>query len=189
MKMNLFDSACRCTPFMMKRLFLFLLLIPSFVIFIPNANAAEVLLKQGDARLLAIETQLSKLINTERASRHLPLLAYDSRLAEVARAHSAEMRDQKYFSHESPTRQLEWPLNRYQQGMKQTPHLVAENIYHSWSSKRGLPPDAAKSAHQSLMNSPGHKANILLTGITHLGIGVVSDDKGNLWITQMFARP
>jgi len=173
----------------MKRFSPLLLLLCSALLSSLKANAAPVLLKQSDARLQAMETQLSKLINAERASRQLPLLAYDSRLAEVARAHSAEMRDQKYFSHQSPTRQLEWPLDRYQQGMQRTPQLVAENIYNSWSSKRGLPPDAAKRAHQSLMNSPGHKANILLARATHVGIGVVSDDKGNLWITQMFARP
>ena len=170
----------------MKRFILpFLLLF----IFWAKANAAPAVLKQGDARLLSIETQLGKLINDERARRHLPLLVYDSRLAEIARAHSAEMRDQKYFSHESPTPQLQWPLNRYQKGMGRTPRLVAENIYRCWGGSRGLPADSAQQAHQSLMNSPGHKANILLESATRLGIGVEANADGDIWVTEMFVNP
>ncbi|MEO6908509.1 MAG: CAP domain-containing protein [Abditibacteriaceae bacterium] len=153
------------------------------------ASAPTVLLRQSDARLLAIETQLAQLVNEERDSRHLPLLTYDSRLADVARAHSAEMRDEKYFSHESPTPQLQWPLNRYQDGMQQTPRLVAENIYRHWSSQRGLPAGSAEQAHQGLMNSPGHKANILLPSVTYLGIGVQANSNGDIWVTEMFAKP
>lgn len=153
------------------------------------APASKALLRQSDARLLEIETQLVQLVNGERAARHLPLLTYDSRLADVARAHSAEMRDEKYFSHESPTPQLQWPLNRYQEGMQRTPRLVAENIYCRWSSQRGLPADSAKQAHQSLMNSPGHKANILLPSVTRLGIGVQANSNGDIWVTEMFSRP
>jgi len=153
------------------------------------APVPTVLLKQSDARLLAIETQLAQLINQERASRHLPLLVYDPRLADVARAHSAEMRDKKYFSHESPTPELQWPLNRYEKGMQQTPRVVAENIYRRWGGERGLPSDSATQAHQSLMNSPGHKANILLPSVTRLGIGVEADADGAIWVTEMFALP
>jgi len=174
----------------MKRFFSFALLVFLIPLAIQNSLAAPVvLLPQSDARLLAIETQLAQLVNEERASRHLPLLVYDSLLAEVARAHSAEMRDQKYFSHESPTPKLQWPLNRYQEGMQQTPRLVAENIYRRWSSRRGLPPDSAKQAHQSLMNSPGHKANILLPSATRMGIGVEANSNGDIWLTEMFANP
>ena len=176
----------------MKRFFSLALLAFLIPLAIQNSLAEPVpvvLLGQSDARLLAIETQLAQMINEERASRHLPLLVYDSRLAEVARAHSAEMRDQKYFSHESPTPKLQWPLDRYQEGMQQTPRLVAENIYRRWSSRRGLPADSAKQAHQSLMNSPGHKANILLSSATRIGIGIEANSNGDIWVTEMFAKP
>lgn len=156
---------------------------------LPAASAPVALLKQSDARLLAIETQLAQLVNQERAKRHLPLLAYNSALADVARAHSAEMRDDKYFSHESPTPQLQWPLNRYHEGMQKAPRLVAENIYRRWGGQRGLPSDSAIAAHSSLMNSPGHKANILLPSATRLGIGVQANADGDIWVTEMFAHP
>jgi len=176
----------------MKRFFslaLLVFLIPLALQISFADPAPVVLLAQGDARLLAMETQLAQLINEERASRHLPVLVYDSRLAEVARAHSAEMRDKKYFSHESPTPKLQWPLDRYQEGMQQTPRLVAENIYRRWSSQRGLPDDSATQAHQSLMNSPGHKANILLPSATRIGIGIEANSNGDIWVTEMFAKP
>lgn len=173
----------------MKRFLSLLLFVFAISFVTPLLAAPTAQLKQSDARLLAIEMQIAQLINKERASRQLPLLAYDSRLAEVARANSAQMRDKKYFSHESPTPELQWPLNRYQQGMQRTPRLVAENIYRRWSSKRGLPSDSAKQAHQSLMDSPGHKANILLASVTHMGIGVQANANGDIWVTEMFSRP
>lgn len=150
--------------------------------------APMVTLHQSDARLLAIETELARLINQERAKRDLPLLTYDVKLSDVARAHSAEMRDEKYFSHESPTSLLQWPINRFQKGMQQTPRFVAENIYHRWGGSPGLSSDSAMQAHQSLMNSPGHKANILLSSVTRLGIGITADAKGDIWVTEMFSR-
>jgi uncharacterized protein YkwD len=180
----------------MKRLFSIVLFVSLISLTIVSSSksvfaapAPIALLKQSDARLLAIETQLAQLINEERASRQLPLLTYDPQLADVARAHSAEMRDKKYFSHESPTPQLQWPLNRFQEGMQQTPRIVAENIYRRWGGEPGLPSDSAEQAHQSLMNSPGHKANILLKSVTQLGVGVEANANGDVWVTEMFSWP
>lgn len=142
-----------------------------------------------DARLTTLEKQLFDLVNEARKKEGLPLLAFDSALSEVARAHSAEMRDKNYFAHESPTAALRRPLDRYRIGIGGTPRLIAENIFRSWGYRRGISQSGATQAHNSLMNSPGHHANILRSGPTRIGIGFVANSNGDLWVTQLFARP
>jgi uncharacterized protein YkwD len=46
-----------------------------------------------------------------------------------------------------------------------------------------------RAGHEALMKSPGHKANILVEGATRGGVGMVSNSSGDIWITQMFAKP
>ena len=43
-----------------------------------------------------------------------------------------------------------------------------------------------QAAHTAFMNSPGHRANILNSSFTTIGIGIVSDGNGNIYISQMF---
>lgn len=149
-------------------------------------NAA--LLAQSDARLATLEAYMVDKVNTERRARKLQPLTTDSRLANIARAHSAEMRDKKYFAHESPTRALAEPLDRYRAATGTTPALVAENIYRSWGSPRRLGQREVDEGHTSLMQSAGHYANIVLPDATRIGIGIVSNANGDLWLTQMFSR-
>ena len=47
----------------------------------------------------------------------------------------------------------------------------------------------AQAAHAALMKPPGHRSNILLPGVTRIGIGIMANATGDLWVTQMFARP
>jgi uncharacterized protein YkwD len=80
-------------------------------------------------------------------------------------------------------------MDRYVAGIGTTPRIVAENVYRAWGSRSFLDDADIQSAHNSLMNSPGHRANILQPGVTRIGIGIATDATGNIWITQMFARP
>jgi len=147
-------------------------------------------LAASDARLAKLENLLLDYVNSARAKAGLKALTLDTTLSEIARAHSAEMRDKNYFAHESPTAELRNPLDRYVLGTRSTPRLVAENIFRSWSSgRREIKDSEALAAHNSLMNSPGHKANILRNGPTKIGIGFVANDNGDLWVTQMFSKP
>lgn len=156
--------------------------------FVPAA-AGGARLNSTDARLTRLEDVMFRIVNAERKRNGLSELAYDTRMAEVARAHSAEMRDKKYFAHESPTAGLKDPLDRYSAGIGATPRIVAENIYRAWGNRSFLDDADIQSAHSSLMNSPGHRANILQPGVTRIGIGLATDSTGNIWLTQLFARP
>ncbi|BCM90112.1 hypothetical protein IAD21_01963 [Abditibacteriota bacterium] len=148
-------------------------------------NAAR--LAASDARLTKLEAFMVDVVNDERVKQGLSRLQTDPQLAEVARAHSAEMRDKKYFEHESPTPMLNKPRDRYMAAaLGSPPRIVAENIYRVWGDRSFLTQQDILTAHASLMNSPGHRANLLNRDVTRIGIGLCTDSTGNLWVTQMF---
>lgn len=145
---------------------------------------------QNDAQLANLEKQMAQMVNAARRNANLSPLTFDENLSQVARAHSLEMRDKKYFAHESPMPNLRDPLDRYRAAFGQTPAMVAENVYRAWSSApQKVTLKSIQAAHASLMNSPHHRENILRDGVQRLGIGVVVNQNGDIWVTQMFSRP
>lgn len=142
-----------------------------------------------DARVTKLEKHMFAIVNQERQSNGRPALEYSENIAEVARAHSAEMRDKEFFAHESPTAALREPMDRYVAGIGTSPRIVAENVYRAWGGRSFLTEADVRAAHVALMNSPGHRANILMAGVTRVGIGMTTDSTGNIWITQVFAKP
>lgn len=146
--------------------------------------------RQGNPRLATLEADLIARVNVTRRSLKLSTLRHDTLLTEVARAHSLEMRDKSYFAHESPTAGLANPLDRYRAGFRDTPAIVAENIYRAWSTARTVPSENdILRAHNALLKSPGHRKNIVDTRVTNIGVGIVQNANGDIWITQMFSRP
>ncbi|HLV65182.1 MAG TPA: CAP domain-containing protein [Polyangiaceae bacterium] len=121
-----------------------------------------------------------ELLNQDRAAHGLPPLQYDDALAEIARYHSADMRDHRFFAHESPTSgSLDDRLN------------AAGYLFLAARENLSEAPDVKRS-QESLMKSPGHRENILSRDVTHVGIGIVRggvEDPKNLLVTQVFARP
>ena len=154
-----------------------------------KASGNRARLTNNDARINKLEQLIFRLINRERVAKGLNELKWSDDLADVGRAHSAEMRDKKYFAHESPTRGLENPLDRYVEGTGRTPRLIAENIYRAWGSHSFLNENDLRVAHQALMDSPGHRANILLGSANSVGVGLVANSTGDIWLTEMFSKP
>lgn len=137
------------------------------------------------------EADLISAINNERTRRGLGPLAEDPLLNVTARTHSREMYSLSYFDHVSPTAGLQTPLDRYLAGLRAWGEgrpesaLVGENIFYASAT------DAvynASYAHASLMNSPGHRANILEKRFTKVGVGLYRDSQGRFWVTEMFLR-
>jgi len=126
----------------------------------------------------AAEQTIWKLLNADRARAHLPALAWDAQLAAVARAHSEDMQAHGYFGHVSPT--AGGPGDRAKRAGVDA-MLIMENV------ARAFTPGEAE---RGLMNSPGHRANILSRDATRVGVGVVYDQASHeLLVTQMFSRP
>ncbi|MBL0420187.1 CvpA family protein [Ramlibacter sp. AW1] len=121
-----------------------------------------------------LEARMLGLVNQERARRGLPALQPDPDLTPVARAHSADMFARGYFSHVSPDGSD--PFDRIRQA--QVRYLTAgENL----ALARTL-----ELAHQGLMESPGHRANILRPTFGRVGIGVLDGGRYGLMVTQVF---
>ena len=100
-------------------------------------------------------------LNAARAAAGLSPLAWDEKAARLARAHSEDMVRSGFVGHISPT--TGDAAQRFAKAGVATA-IVRENI------GRGYGPH---SIHLSLMNSPGHRANLLADDVTHVGIGVV----------------
>ena len=141
--------------------------------------------------LAPAESQFILLINAERTSRGENALTVDPLLVATARAHSREMSDLNYFDHHSPTPGLDTPMDRFLKGLSAEgesipPYLlVGENIYYCSVFNDHY---NVQYGHQALMNSPGHRANILEPRFTKVGVGVYQDASGQFWVTEMFLR-
>lgn len=123
------------------------------------------------------ERQLFDLVNDERTQRGIAALEWDDRLVPVARAHSEEMFELKYFSHDSPVAGS--PFDRLQ-GAGISYSRAGENLAYAQS---------VSVAHRALMDSPGHRENILRPEFTRIGIGVISGGAYGRMITQLFLTP
>lgn len=124
--------------------------------------------------LTAEEQQMINLVNQERTNRGLKALQVDMTLVKTARMKSNDMIAKKYFAHQSPTYGSPFDLMK-SQGV--TYRTAGENLAGAGS---------VSSAHTNLMNSSGHRANILNANFTHIGIGVVKGGPYGIMFTQHF---
>jgi len=121
------------------------------------------------------EERMLELINAERRRAGLTEFALDPEITEIARAHAYDMWQRQYFAHENPDG--ETPLNRMEEGDVEF-WFAGENLALTKTVER---------AHEGLMNSPGHKRNILDPEFTRIGIGVVDGGRYGKMFTQNFA--
>jgi uncharacterized YkwD family protein len=124
--------------------------------------------------LTADEQQMFDLVNRERQRHGLRPYRIDPDLVRVARVKARDMVDNNYFSHRSPTYGSPFEMMRR---FGVTYRYAGENL-------AGAP--TANRAHVGLMNSPGHRANILNTNFTHIGIGVVEGSRYGKIFVQLF---
>lgn len=131
-------------------------------------------------RLLTLEYRLFSMLNYERKKRGLHKLFFQNDLRRVARKHSLDMAKKDYFAHENLDRLS--PKERNEKAMV-SEVISGENL----AKVRGFA-DCVKTAHVGLMESPGHKENILRESFNCVGIGAaVSDDK-TYYFTQNFSH-
>lgn len=122
------------------------------------------------------EQRMLDLVNGERSRAGLRPLVGDERLRQVARAHSLEMFQLNYFSHTSPTSGS--PFDRMRAAG--IVFLVAgENLAYAPN---------VEIAHQGLMTSPGHRANILRPEFGRVGIGVIHSQFQGSMFSQEFTN-
>lgn len=128
--------------------------------------------------ITAVEKEVARLVNVERAKNGLPALSYNWQLARVARIKSEDMRNNHYFSHTSPTYGSPFQMMR-SFGISYT--AAGENI--------AMGQRTAAEVMNGWMNSPGHRSNILNRNFTQIGVGYAKDSYGRGYWTQQFIRP
>ena len=152
-----------------------------------------------------LEGQIHVLVNDERRRAALTVLTLDSKLSDVARAHSSDMAMHSFFDHDNPSGQS--PSSRaanagykcfkdygtyYTEG-------IAENIFQTWLRSSttymyGLPVGKDYMSVERLsrqivdgwMDSPGHRQNIVDRNYDRQGIGVAVAIDEKVYVTQNF---
>ena len=130
----------------------------------------------GDASLRnGFEQQLFDLTNAARVRHGRSILQWDDAISETARKHSVDMAINDYFSHDNL--QGLSPFDRMKEDDIKF-RRAGENLAYGQSS--------SIFAHEGLMNSKGHRDNILIKEYSHLGIGVAFNEKSQPYYTENF---
>lgn len=124
------------------------------------------------------EQQVVDLVNKERAAAGLPALKVNIKLSGVAEKKAEDLRDNHYFDHNSPVYGSPFDMMK-QFGISYK--AAGENI----AKGQRTPAEVMKG----WMNSPGHRANILSSSYTEIGVGYVTDSNGTTYWVQHFIRP
>ncbi len=137
-----------------------------------GSNSAEI--------IVDMEIEILNYTNQYRAQQQLSALTMDEHVRDVARQHSLDMVERDFFDHANPDG--ENPGARLDKaGVTYT--LWAENI----ARNQGYS-DPAEKAMEQWIESPGHRANLINSSLTRLGVGVVAAGE-EYYYTQLFIRP
>ena len=161
---------------------------------VAEAPAAETAPAPMDEAALAaslgmsvLELQTLNLINLDRLARGIHPLTWDTRLAEVARAHARDMMESKRISHNGSDGST--PLERMRRGGVRVT-WGGENIWTYWGK---VPHEGPPTMHKAMMDEPhepglwNHIANILLPTYRRVGIGIVVAPNGVQYLAENFA--
>jgi uncharacterized protein YkwD len=144
------------------------------------AIAVQTLALMGAAQapsvpILSAEQQIFKLINMERENAGLQALQWDGKVAQAALAHARQLADHAGLAHRFAG---EPELDQRVGATGARFSAVAENVAVA---------NTVEEAHLALMNSPGHRANIMNPDYNSGGVAVVQRNK-SLYVTEDFAR-
>lgn len=125
------------------------------------------------------EAQVLQAIHALRDQHGLSRLVRDARLDALARHHARQMGALGFFGHRSPR---EGNVGERLKAAGISYRVAAENLAESHS---------ALDAQWLLEQSPGHRRNLLMPEVTHVGIGTapVPGRPGNLYLVEIFLKP
>lgn len=146
----------------------------------PGASSVpSTTVNEGDYTTVSVSAQeysAWNFINEDRKSNNLPELPLDEQLCAIARVKAQDMKDNKYFAHSSPTYGRAADMLR-KFGYEFT--SVGENLAHHATVLK---------SEAAFMSSASHRANILGSQWSRVGVGVCYDDKGFVYVVQLFVR-
>jgi len=114
------------------------------------------------------------LVNQERARSGLAPLTVDMRLVDLARKKSQDMVANNYFSHTSPTYGDPFAM------------MTNAGISYRAAGENLAGASTVDQAHSALMNSSGHRQNILSSTYNRIGVGIAVGGPYGKMFTQLF---
>jgi uncharacterized protein YkwD len=132
----------------------------------------------SDSGFEQLEAQLFAEVNRVREQHHLIPLSRRSDLDRVAVAHSTDMAQRGYFSHESPEGAN--PVDRIGAAGIREMTLAAENLGLTRDN------DPTHAIVRGWMNSPDHRRNLLASAMNSTGVGITRRNDGALLYTQLY---
>lgn len=131
-----------------------------------------------EVKLSVEERKILDLTNAERAKLKLSQLKPNALLAEAARAHTANMAKQGKLDHvldemdpAARLKKIGYAYGRYAENVAMGQEAKPDELFKLW------------------MESPPHKANLLLPDLEEIGIGWTRTPKGDCYATQVFGKP
>ena len=121
------------------------------------------------------QVEVLNLVNKERKANGLKPLTLNKELSNVANIKSRDMIEKGYFDHTSPTYGSPFDMMKK---FNISYNTAGENI--------AMGQKTPSEVMNSWMNSSGHRANILNSTYTELGVGIQKDSNGTIYWTQMF---
>ena len=121
------------------------------------------------------QVEVLNLVNKERKANDLKPLTLNKELSNVANIKSRDMIEKGYFDHTSPTYGSPFDMMKK---FNISYNTAGENI--------AMGQKTPSEVMNSWMNSSGHRANILNSTYTELGVGIQKDSNGTIYWTQMF---
>lgn len=122
----------------------------------------------------ASEAEMFKLINKERREKGIKELTWSPDIMVVARAHSRDMWERSYFGHISI------------EGEDVGDRLDKAKIEYTFAGENLALAPTLVTAHNGLMNSEGHRQNILEPRFNKVGIGVIDNGVYGKMFVQVF---
>jgi len=157
-------------------------LLATILIFFGAAQIAAQNLKNSDGFLAAVVSSvLVDLTNFDRAEEGIHTLSVNPMLVEAARLKAEDMATRGYFSHNSPDGETPWYWFN-EAGYEFA--YAGENLAVFFGD--------SKDVERAWMNSPAHRANILNSNFTEIGIATADglyQGQQTTFVVQMFGTP
>lgn len=131
------------------------------------------------AMIADFERQAFQLINEKRHAQNLPPLKWSDDVARVARAHSQNMAEYKFLSHEGTDGSM--VDDRADRVGLSKWRAIGENIAYNRGYEQPI-----EFAVERWMNSPKHKQNLLDNRWQESAIGIAVTPDGTYYLTQVF---
>ncbi|MBP2645113.1 MAG: SCP-like extracellular [Firmicutes bacterium] len=118
--------------------------------------------------------QALALLNADRAASGLPALRLNTQLSQLANSYAKDMIARNFFAHTNP------------EGLSPFDRMHQAGISYMYAGENLAIDRTVTSAEAAFMGSSGHRANILNSHYTEVGLGVVHSASGSVYVVQEF---